>query len=201
MIAEMNHHCGHHEMGSAKREKDCKLVIGQREELKGKLHTMRQELKSFKKANQEWDEWNELQKSEMDRKTKELRLLKKRHTALREEMNNVREELETLKLAKQAPDVQNYRKWTADQFMDWITNIDEGSLKPFKQYEHSLRRAFLKDGINGVAIPHIKESHWEQWGVASFVHRALLDKHLKNLVDGTYRSTKAVVEGQSTMYL
>ena len=113
----------------------------------------------------------------------------------------LREEMEALKVIKQQMDVRNYRNWTEEQFVQWISNIDG---QRFKRYEHELREAFLKEGVNGMAIPHINKLEWKGWGITLFKDRIDLDQHVRNLVDGMYSTTSGGgdhAEGQSTPYI
>ena len=84
-------------------------------------------------------------------------------------------------------DPTRYMEWTLDQFVVWISCLDD---EKFKKYEETLREAFERDGIDGSAIVDIEKNDWIPWGIQSFKDRTSLQRHIQHLKEQNANNNK-----------
>ena len=96
----------------------------------------------------------------------------------KKELIVVKEELETLKRVKNV-NLDNFMRWTSDEFVDWIVSLEVGK---YNKYETQLRTVFKEEEVDGSVIATIEKSEWKEWGVTNYKDRMNLDKHLQSLV-------------------
>eukprot|EP01084_Bolivina_argentea_P094422 169746_1 len=81
--------------------------------------------------------------------------------------------------------INNWMKWTSNQFVDWIITLDSGE---YKKYENTLRDSFGKEQVDGSSIPHIGRSDWQGWGITNLKHRVQLQNHIQRLISTNYET-------------
>ena len=94
-------------------------------------------------------------------------------------MDLMKTKKELKEIKRQNIDPRRYMEWTADAFVDWICNMEQGR---YSKYEDGLRVSFKKEDICGVAIPYIEKNDWKGWGVESFMDRTNLHKKVQDLI-------------------
>ena len=159
------------------------ILTKQNEEYKQNELRSNNEIKGLQSQLQQLMKHEEVRKQELQQYKAQIQSLNEQNNKLNEEQKEMQMELievkQELKIAKRKNiDPSTFRKWSGDEFVDWITSIEQ---EKFMKYENALRSAFKREGIDGSAIPDIEKNDWTQWGVQSFKDRTNIHKHVQDL--------------------
>ena len=155
----------------------------QNNEYKQENEALKSQLIQAQIARDDYMQKNKEKEAQILALSQQLREAKEREMTLSEEYKEAQMELikvkkELKEIKKKHIDPNRFMEWTADEFVDWICNLDEGK---YAEYEDKLREAFKSEGIDGSAIPDIEKNDWKGWGIQMFKDRTNIHKHTQAL--------------------
>eukprot|EP01084_Bolivina_argentea_P113609 202443_1 len=89
-------------------------------------------------------------KQERGRNQQKIQQLRQQNNVLNDECKEAKLELfevkrELKELKKNNIDPSKFRKWTSDEFVDWICSLEQGK---YSKYEEKLRVVFIEEAIS-----------------------------------------------------
>ena len=154
--------------------------------MKAQIESLNEELAASRKR---YDELQNSHKEEVLTLKMKLRSVQEENVRLKERVRIIageeEEKMDELDLEKETKGryLRNYKKWSGEEFLEWIMGIESGK---YKKYEHRLAMAFRREGVTGDAIRSILRCDWRAWGVTDYKDTMALNGHVTDLIDGTF---------------